>query len=1128
MKTTDLTSGKDGSAFEELQPDMVEGSENLENNGEYADEISNMDEISVADEISKKEDSEDFTENLTKDFTEDLKDDTDDLSAGSGGDTVHTVPASKPDRKNEKVKRKPGLPGLKMRPKNTKSRSNGFAGMASVSISGGLIKNLKISKKLSLLIVLFIICMICISSFSFYAINDIKINGGLYQEIVTGKDLVADLQSPTVYIVEAYAAVQEMANSKIRSDIVDLSEKLKRIHKDYDESIAYWSERINEEDVRKELLENSYTPANQFFDLVESQYIPAVLAGDLQKTQELVGKLRPLYVVHTRSVEKVNALIAEDNLEREQIAAASIRNSVVVLLTVNIIGLVAIALISIYISRTISKPIRELKEVADKLALGEVDIDIKADTKDEIGDLMRSFEEMISNTKLQAEAGARIGNGDLNVEIEPRSDKDILAFSMRSIVENLRNLVGETQTLTLAAARGELNTRGDADRFQGGFKEIIEGINSTLDGITVPLNVALDYIEKIANGEKLEALENNYSGKYAELIQHLMMVRDSLNLLLSETDSMTQAAFNGDFSYRPDLSLHKGEYANIMRSVSDAMAYLIAPFRTCEEYMRMIGNGEIPEKITEEYKGEFNNIKNSINACIEGLGGLIEGRDILVRMSVNDYTEQVKGSYLGIYAEIAESINSVSDTVSNLIRILNNISTGDLSDLAHLKEEGKRSENDTLRPALIMLMENIQLAIEEAMGLTNAVIEGRLDAKSDTDAFQGAWKMLVEGMNNILVEVARPLAEVSEVMEGISNGNLQVKVEGDYQGEFGELARSVNQTAGMLNEIVGEINEAISNIANGNLDLQNVRDYVGDFSSISESLNVIIDSLNHILKDINEAAEQVAAGSRQVSDGSQALSQGSTEQASSIEELSASIEELAEKTKQNALNANQANELAATAKNSAEKGNRQMQEMLKSMNDINDSSVNISKIIRVIDDIAFQTNILALNAAVEAARAGQHGKGFAVVAEEVRNLAARSAEAARNTAELIGGSIKSVEAGIKIADDTAAALTEIMAGIGKAADLVDNIAQASNEQASGIAQINKGIEQVAGVVQNNSATAEESAAASEELSGQAEMLKDMVSKFKLRQEMLELSGRRLALDSVSDKRLALDAASDKY
>ncbi|PKM60415.1 MAG: methyl-accepting chemotaxis protein [Firmicutes bacterium HGW-Firmicutes-4] len=304
--------------------------------------------------------------------------------------------------------------------------------------------------------------------------------------------------------------------------------------------------------------------------------------------------------------------------------------------------------------------------------------------------------------------------------------------------------------------------------------------------------------------------------------------------------------------------------------------------------------------------------------------------------------------------------------------------------------------------------------------------------------------------------------------------------------------------ASTIKKPVNKMVDASKRMADGDLDVAidiSTRDEMGELAG---AFNRMAANINEVMVNINEATEQVASGSRQVSDSSISLSQGATEQASSIQELTASIEEIASQTRLNAENADQANQLAEDTKENANQGNSRMQQMLGSMEDISESSNNISKIIKVIDEIAFQTNILALNAAVEAAKAGQNGKGFAVVAVEVRNLAARSASAAKETTALIEGSIKKVEGGTKIANETAAALVQIVDSIEKVYGLITNISVASNEQAIGVEQINQGITQIANVVQATSATSEETAAASEQLASQAEMLKEQVSRFKLK------------------------------
>ncbi len=347
--------------------------------------------------------------------------------------------------------------------------------------------------------------------------------------------------------------------------------------------------------------------------------------------------------------------------------------------------------------------------------------------------------------------------------------------------------------------------------------------------------------------------------------------------------------------------------------------------------------------------------------------------------------------------------------------------------------------------------------------------------------------------------------KIADNLKSLSEGRLKLDfavTEGDEytieeRSNFEAINRNFKTAVESISAYITEISIVLDMVVSGDISRLIEADFDGDFVELKTSINQIITSLNGMLSNIHKSAQQVAAGTRQVSDGSQSISQGATEQASAIEELSATITLIAEQTRQNAISANQANGLAIHARSSAANGNEQMKRMQSAMTEINEASSNISKIIRVIDDIAFQTNILALNAAVEAARAGAHGKGFAVVAEEVRNLAARSAKAAQETTALIEGSVKKSEAGTEIANKTAESLIEIVEAVENAATLMGEIAVASDQQATGIAQLNNGIEQLSQVVQNNSATSEETAASAEELSSQAEMLRELVGTFKL-------------------------------
>ncbi|SHH61835.1 methyl-accepting chemotaxis protein [Sporobacter termitidis DSM 10068] len=407
--------------------------------------------------------------------------------------------------------------------------------------------------------------------------------------------------------------------------------------------------------------------------------------------------------------------------------------------------------------------------------------------------------------------------------------------------------------------------------------------------------------------------------------------------------------------------------------------------------------------------------------------------------------------------------------------LLNKISASYTALIQQISDEadGRAQQNSAQSTVAIIVMAVILVA-----GIVLSLVLGNIIARS----IGGPLKSMAAAGDKLAV------GDV-DVDSVLSKKDYELK---ERKDEIGALAQMFDKLISGTKQQSDETKLVASGDLTVEIALKSARDQMG------LSLRELVSNFHELASNIVTAAEQLASSSGAVSNSSLVLSQGATEQASSIEELNATLEEISSQTSFNAENATKANELAQKAKTNAVTGNKQMQEMLTAMQEISESSRNINKVIKVIDDIAFQTNILALNAAVEAARAGQAGRGFAVVAEEVRALAARSANAVKDTAELIDGSIRKVTAGTKIANDTAQALNDILVQVDKAAELVSAIDEASKEQALGIQQINQGISQVSQVVQTNAATAEESAAASEQMSSQAAQLKEQVGVFKLK------------------------------
>ncbi len=701
-------------------------------------------------------------------------------------------------------------------------------------------------------------------------------------------------------------------------------------------------------------------------------------------------------------------------------------------------------------------------------------------------------------------------------------DHEKMKQAVNNLAVVLQGLQKEFARLTDASREGQLSERGKPDQFVGAYAGIVKGVNEMLDAILLPIGEGNRILAQVSTGRIDELIAQTYKGDHEKMKQAVNNVAAALQNMAKDVNLLVKAAVEGKLATRADATKHQGEFRKIVEGVNGTLDAVIGPLNVSAEYVDRISKGDIPPKITDAYNGDFNEIKNHLNACIDGLGGLVEANAVLQRMAVNDYSTTVKGIYSGIFSNVADAVNTTHTRLTHVVRTVTKVSQGDLGDLPEYKQAGSRSEQDEIVPAFIHLMENLGALTNDAGELVKAAVDGKLATRADATKHQGEYRKIIQGFNGTLDAVIGPLNVAAEYVDRISKGDIPPKITDKYNGDFNEIKNNLNGCIDSVNALVADTNLLVKAAVEGKLATRaDAAKHQGDFRKIVEGVNQTLDA---VLEPVNEAAKVIerisrkdltakvtgqykgdhanfAANINKMSDdlrvSMQLIGQNASSLAASSEELTAISQQLAGNAEETATQANvvsAASEQVSKNVSVVASGSEQMQasirEISKSANEaarvaknavgvadntnativkLGDSSIEIGQVIKVITSIAQQTNLLALNATIEAARAGEAGKGFAVVANEVKELAKETAKATEEISQKIEAIQGDTKGAVKAIGEISAVINQINDISNTIASAVEEQTVTTNEIGRNVAEAAKGTNEIA---KNNSGVAE--------------------------------------------------------